>query len=503
MDKLKFLELNKEVQEMKCTIPQAVFVTLNPDDETFEQVVERQEKFLKLSEKIKDKLVAPETSEKIKNICAHYNLELLQMAPVARVIRSYYFGEVKLEEFAQIIKKESGIGKEEAQNITRYITERIINKDVEIKNTVRREKLTIVSAMNRYPEIKKQALTASFLETGSRTVNPTVENWINDYFMIVGAGNRDVMKRSSYLYHGKNTRGLSAIDRQKLSQVLKSLDEGFLLDIDIDKKEIFFNFTLTENKKKLVAEISNKKDEQILNQKTIFQASQRTDTQQAKNVTILKEAPRNEEDTQPANNKRFVDGFSAADKKEEDKIIARQVQESIAKLKDINVTSPIKKESGLSFLAGTKKREEFDKAQTGKDIENGKKNSLITSELDSLKKSEVSPKEKKITNEVFEPAEETDKKMAIKHVQGNSWELGSRHFLKKEDSLDEISEKKTSFSFFRKKDKAEDGIRNNKSLGTITFTSPQQLPVEKENNENTKTKDDQFKNFFGRIKPLE
>ncbi|EKE20764.1 MAG: hypothetical protein ACD_7C00491G0003, partial [uncultured bacterium] len=142
MEKVKFAKLDKKVQMGRCTIPQAVFVTLDPDDETFEQVVERQEKFLKLPENIKDKLVSSETAEKIKTVCAHFNLELLQMAPVARVIRSYYFAEVKLEDFANVIEKESKIGKEEAGNIARYIIDRIINKDVKPQVTVRKEKIT-------------------------------------------------------------------------------------------------------------------------------------------------------------------------------------------------------------------------------------------------------------------------------------------------------------------------------------------------------------------------
>ncbi|NCA94078.1 MAG: hypothetical protein EOM84_02750, partial [Sphingobacteriia bacterium] len=119
MERFPFLKLNKDIQEKICFSPQAVFVTLNPDDETTEQVIDRQDRFIKLPENIKDKLVSHETADKIKAIGAHYNLELLQMAPIARVIRSYYFGEVKLDDFASIIEKESKISKEDAENIAR------------------------------------------------------------------------------------------------------------------------------------------------------------------------------------------------------------------------------------------------------------------------------------------------------------------------------------------------------------------------------------------------
>lgn len=497
---IKFSEISEDFKIKMCISPQAVFVSLNPDDETFEQVVERQEKFLKLPEKIKDKLVAPETAEKIKNICTHYNLQLLQMAPVARVIRSYYFGEVKLDDFAKIIETESKIGKEEAQNIARYITERIINKETEIKNTIRKEKLTIIQAMEKYPQIKRQVLTSTFLIGPNNNLNPIVENWIADYFATVGAGNRDVMKRSSYLYHSKNARGLSGIDRQKLSQILKSLDEGFLLDIDMDKKEIIFNLVSSENRNNLITEININKDSQVLNQKTTF-PSKKEDTKSVQNIS-------------PVNNKRFVDGFSLGDKKEEDRIIAKQVQESVAKLKDISTQHDPKivnkKEGVFGFLSGAKKREEFDKKEV-ETINSSKGKITFTDNQAPERKEEIKHSEK-IENKISQPSQVTDKKMVIKHVRGNSWDLGSAHFLKKEKNIDEISNNKTTFNFFKKKDSVDtvkEKAENDMGEGNIKFTFPQQLPVEKEGDkgddivDKTKTKSDRFRNFFGRIKPME
>lgn len=248
MVKENFLELNKESQIGKCTIPQAVFVTLDPDKETFEQIVERQEKFLKLSEPIKDKLVSHETAEKIKAIGAHYNLELLQMAPIARVIRSYYFGEVKLEDFAKVISEESKINLEDAQSITRYITEKIINKEVPVVAAVPTVKMTIAQAVEKFPEIEEQILTSASIEVDGKMARPTIKSWKRDYFNVVGADNRDIMKRSSYLYHSKNVKNLNVTDRQKLSNLLKSLDEGFLLRVDVNKREIVFDSAPAINK---------------------------------------------------------------------------------------------------------------------------------------------------------------------------------------------------------------------------------------------------------------
>lgn len=239
---MKFNDFSKEMQERMCTFPQSVFATINPDDETDTQVIERQNKFLKLPEAVKDKLVSHETASKIKAIGEHYGLSLLQMAPIARVIRSYYFGEVRLEDMARVIEKESKISKEDAENVSKYLADRIIGKSVSpVVSAIKTEKMTIPKALEVYPNIKNQKITSLPIEIEGENVAPTVDNWIKDYYNIVGAGNKDIVKRSSYLYHSRNVKNLSSNDRQKLSTLLKSLDEGSMIDIAKDTREIFFD----------------------------------------------------------------------------------------------------------------------------------------------------------------------------------------------------------------------------------------------------------------------
>ncbi|MFA6183888.1 MAG: hypothetical protein WC682_02170 [Parcubacteria group bacterium] len=373
---IKFSELNKEIQLRRCVIPQAVFTTLSPDDETDKQVIERQEKFLKLPENIKDKLTSNETVEKIKNVGAHYKLELLQMAPIARAIRSYYFGELKLEDFASVISKESNISLTDAQNISRYIIERVIKRDAAKPVVAQTVKMTISQAMEKYPEIKMQILTSFPIESDGQIVKPTVGNWARDYFTIVGAGNRDMMKRSSYLYHSKNVKNLNTADRQRLSNVLKSLDEGFLFRVDPSKREVIF------------------------------------------------------------------EGIAPAlIKKTEAPVYARPILE---------------------------------------------------------KKEETKPDyEKKIVRE-----DEENKGTVINHVQGNSWDLKSSHFVKENNAGTLIGNKKREdFDSINLGENNQDNIK---------FSSPQQLPVEKENDlgkpnfrGNQEVENERLKNFFGKIEPIE
>jgi len=238
---IKFSELSKDFQDRMCTVPQAVFSTLNPDDETSEQVIERQDRFIKLPENVKNKLVSYETAKKIKVVGEHYNLELLQMAPIARVVRNYYFGDVKLDDFAGIIEKESKVSSEDAQAIARFVKERIIERDVKMTEAESVKKLSIGAAIKIYPEIKDQKITDMPIEVDGETAAPTLSNWIKDYYGLVGAGNRDMMKRSSYIYHGKNTKQLSQTEKQKIALIAKSLDDGTPVKIDSEKKEIVFD----------------------------------------------------------------------------------------------------------------------------------------------------------------------------------------------------------------------------------------------------------------------
>ncbi|MGW8185454.1 MAG: hypothetical protein ACWGHO_05085 [Candidatus Moraniibacteriota bacterium] len=309
---MKFLEFSKEMQIRMCTFPQSVFSTPDPDDETTEQIIERQERFLKLSESIKDRLVSHETAEKIKAIGAHYNLELLQMAPIARVIRSYYFGEVKLEDFAKVISEESKINLEDAQSIARYITEKIINKKVPVVAAVPTVKMTIIQAIEKFPEIEEQILTNTSIEVDGKMARPTIKSWKRDYFNVVGADNRDIMKRSSYLYHSKNVKNLNVSDRQKLSNLLKSLDEGFLLRVDVNKREIVFDSAPAINKsmaggnvdmgKRMEKSVSQKpavivKEAETKNDKPVFEKKEENKTE---NKTLINHVQGNNWDLKSA-----------------------------------------------------------------------------------------------------------------------------------------------------------------------------------------------------------
>ena len=240
---ISYPKLNENISILKYISPYAVFVTKNPDDETSEHIAKRQEKFLALPEPIKDKLISEKTIEKIQIIGRNFNLELLQMADIARAVRNYYFGEIQLENFPAILSKEMNVAFNVAQKISELIIQGIINDDSQEKiYQAQLEKLPIDVALQKYPDLGEQLITqnriklAVFPDLG----RPSIKNWLADYTYVVGISNRDPIVRGNYLFKNENTRKLAIQDREKLALILKSFEEKIPLTINAKIKQVLF-----------------------------------------------------------------------------------------------------------------------------------------------------------------------------------------------------------------------------------------------------------------------
>ncbi|MFZ2193561.1 MAG: hypothetical protein WAV31_04935 [Candidatus Moraniibacteriota bacterium] len=240
MLEIPFSKLKPDAQKYICVTPYAVFTTLNPDDETVENIKERQGKFLLLPEPIKDKLLS---SEKIQEIGKKYGLTYIQLATIARAIRGYYFGEVKFEQFPLIFSKEINISTDIAQEISQIILNRIIRDDSQEKAyQAQTEKLSLEDALEKYPEIAEQLITSDQIKlaTTPNLVRPSIKNWLSDYTFNIGVSNRDSIVRGNYLFKNANARQLSSQDREKLALILKSFEEKTLLTINNKIYQIIF-----------------------------------------------------------------------------------------------------------------------------------------------------------------------------------------------------------------------------------------------------------------------
>ena len=105
--------------------------------------------------------------------------------------------------------------------------------------------LPLEKALQAYPKIEQQFIGSGVLRMkySSGPLNPSIRNWITDYRDVLGAQKHGTLDRANYLFQSPNGRNLDATSRKKLAEVLQSLDEGSILEIDPENQNIIFNFS--------------------------------------------------------------------------------------------------------------------------------------------------------------------------------------------------------------------------------------------------------------------
>jgi hypothetical protein len=111
-----------------------------------------------------------------------------------------------------------------------------------LQKKVEYAKITISQAMRDFPKINEQKITEGYIKPSDSQypLQPTVKNWIGDFYSEMGAGSHNIIERGNYLFHSANTKKLSSPDRQKLAIILKSLSEGVPLLVDPVMQKIVF-----------------------------------------------------------------------------------------------------------------------------------------------------------------------------------------------------------------------------------------------------------------------
>ena len=223
-------------------------IDLNKQNDLYNPEIVR--KIMALPFGMRLKLLAPDISQKIQLLGQKYQFELLRLANITRLIREYYFGEVRLENFPAEIEKRMGVSLLTAQEITRYIKSEIIDWDPWAEYLAKLPKFPIREIVAKYPKIAETEITAGYIELkGSEDLeDPTIKNWLKDYISHLGYDRHSQMDRTQYLFHSENGKNLSSQDREKLGIVLKSFDENFPLPMDEENGEIVFESVISDQR---------------------------------------------------------------------------------------------------------------------------------------------------------------------------------------------------------------------------------------------------------------
>lgn len=227
----------------KTNIDKLYYPILIPDpNETKEDMLSRWDIFDTLPEDIQYKLSDKKIANEIRNISDMFSLKPGQIASVSRSIRRYYFREIDTKDISHVISEESGISSETAERISELLLENIIDAGV-LEERSKLAPMTISEALNRYPGVGEQMITSMPLDMKSfpQPVRPSISNWISDYTFNVGFNNKDTIARGNYLFHSKSTELLSDTERDRLSQILKSLDENTPVLVDETRGIVVFS----------------------------------------------------------------------------------------------------------------------------------------------------------------------------------------------------------------------------------------------------------------------
>ena len=102
--------------------------------------------------------------------------------------------------------------------------------------------LALLDALAKYQRLSEQTVTEDRIAVKgeSQLVRGSIRNWLRNYRDNVGIRKHSAVERGQFLFQGENTRRLSGAEREKLSFVLRSLDENVPIPIDVERQEIMF-----------------------------------------------------------------------------------------------------------------------------------------------------------------------------------------------------------------------------------------------------------------------
>ncbi|MFA6159895.1 MAG: hypothetical protein WC678_02275 [Parcubacteria group bacterium] len=229
---------NTKIKEFSFFSP---ILVSSSENESMDDFNMRWKKFDDLSEDIKDKMSL--ATAIIKSICVQFNLNFNQATVISRNIRKYYFGEIQLQDFPQILSKEMSVDFAVAQKISQEVIQKIINDNSQEKAyQAQLEKLTISKAIEKFPELGEQLVTSSHIKLKNfpEPVRPSINNWLSDYTFNLGFESHSAMDRGTYLFRNENAKVLNSTDREKISYILKAYDENSLVDVNVNTKQIVF-----------------------------------------------------------------------------------------------------------------------------------------------------------------------------------------------------------------------------------------------------------------------
>lgn len=217
------------------------------------------DKFRTLDPGKKAILVSTEVARKLEDFEKRFQLQEVGVAVVSFAIRKMFFGELDVkaaeEKIASALASSGGGDPVHAKSIVEAIQNEVativpapepeVVEDEYRSVSGRTVKMPLLKAMSEYKRLSEQLLTEEKirLKGSMEPVRPSLGNWLKSYREELGVGLHDPTQRGNFLFQSQNGKHLSNEDRARMNLVLKSIEEGFPLEIDPVHQVIVFPHT--------------------------------------------------------------------------------------------------------------------------------------------------------------------------------------------------------------------------------------------------------------------
>ena len=267
--------------------PSLASVGLNMDEDLNKDMTEWFSEYNKLPVNIKLGLGSVEVREAIKKFAIKNNLlNEVSLGEISRIIRDVYVKLIKASEIKNRLVSLLKIKQDTIDLVMKDIADIVtLVKDVgNHKSEEYFEKLSLKDILEKYPELATKEITAGVIidKTTGRYLDPTIQNWINDYVNQMGSGQHTNLDRGKYLSNSTNVKNLDKDDKKIIEKLISSYDGNEKLFIDKEDKAIIWNIHDDEGN----LGINSDKNKRVINKFKIEEA-QTTDIDESQSVTSL------------------------------------------------------------------------------------------------------------------------------------------------------------------------------------------------------------------------
>ena len=218
------------------------------------------EAFQKLSQQAQDILTSQEMPVALFRIQQEFEFDDSAIIQLSRLIRWLFFEQISWEDFSVRIESlllaahgDAGRAKEllgrigtdilnmqptpyqeEVQEDTTASQEPIISDQI--------REMPLLKALTDYPDLHNQRVTEAKIQIKSERdpVAPTVRNWLRAYRDALGVGRHNTVDRGKFLFQTENTKDLIPGERERVSLLVKSLDDDEPIRVHLVQKKILF-----------------------------------------------------------------------------------------------------------------------------------------------------------------------------------------------------------------------------------------------------------------------